>query len=83
MELNLPFITPSIPLGHPRFWKDFQTVKPQNAKLTITGLGLYRAFLNGQRIGEDYLTPGFNDYDDYLRAQSYDVTSLLRAENRL
>ena len=83
MELNLPFITPSIPLRHPRLWKDFQTVKPQNAKLTISGLGLYRAFLNGQRIGEDYLTPGFNDYDDYLRAQSYDVTSLLRAENRL
>ena len=40
MELNLPFITPSIPLGHPRLWKGFQTVRPQNAKLTISGLGL-------------------------------------------
>jgi alpha-L-rhamnosidase len=51
--------------------------------LTVTGLGLYRAFLNGKRIGMDYLTPGFNDYDAYLREQTYDVTALLEKENRL
>lgn len=34
-------------------------------------------------MGEDHLTPGFNDYDAYLRVQRYDVTGLLAAENRL
>ncbi len=62
-----------------------KTFQPRAARatLTITGLGLYRAFLNGNRVGADDLTPGFNDYDAYLRTQSYDVTGLLRADNRL
>lgn len=64
-------------------WKDFSCGQVRQAKLTITGLGLYRAFLNGKRVGMDYLTPGFNDYDAYLREQTYDVTDLLEKENRL
>ena len=81
--MNLSFITPSHPIECPRFWKDFSSGEVLKAELTITGLGLYRAFLNGQRVGSDYLTPGFNDYDAYLRAQSYDVTPLMQANNRL
>ena len=54
-----------------------------SATLDIRGLGLYRAHLNGQRIGEHYLIPGFNDYDAYLRYQSYDVTKLLKTDNCL
>ena len=78
-----PFITPASPLNHPMLWKDFSCGQVRQAKLTITGLGLYRAFLNGKRVGMDYLTPGFNDYDAYLREQAYDVTDLLEKENRL
>lgn len=54
------------------------------ARLFVTGLGLYRAELNGERVGDLYLTPGCNDYTDSLRYQTYDVTDLLRAgENNL
>ena len=81
--MNLTFITPEKPIDCPRLWKDFTCSQPLNAVLEITGLGLYRAFLNGKRIGGDCLTPGFNDYDAYLRFQTYDVTSLLKGENRL
>ncbi len=81
--MKLSLITPSVPLNHPRLWKDFSAGEIRHASLSITGLGLYRAFVNGQRIGADYLTPGFNDYDAYLRVQTYDVTELLRKENRL
>ena len=39
----------------------------KRARLYITGLGLYQAYLNNIRVGNSYLTPGFNDYDYYLR----------------
>ena len=77
------FIKPVRDIPCPRLWKDFSCPASGSARLTITGLGLYRAFLNGKRVGEDYLTPGFNDYDAYLRTQTYDVTDLLQAENHL
>ena len=81
--MNLNLITPSQAIECPRIWKEFPAGDVQKADLTITGLGLYRAHLNGQRIGDDYLTPGFNDYDAYLRAQRYDVTAHIQAENHL
>ncbi len=49
----------------------------QTARLYVTALGSYRAFLNGQRIGDDVLTPGFTDYSKRLQYQTYDVTSLV------
>ena len=51
-------------------------------RIKITGLGLYRAFLNGERIGNDWLTPMMNDYDDCVRAQTYEIM-LLKGENTL
>lgn len=81
MKLN--FITPEKPIDCPRLWKDFPAGGAVKAVLTITGLGLYRAFINDARVGMDYLTPGFNDYDAYLRTQTYDVTSLIGSMNRI
>jgi len=81
--MKLTFITPEKHIDFPRLWKDFSCAGVVKAELCITGLGLYRAFLNGQRIGSDHLTPGWNDYDAYLRYQTYDVTHLLQADNRL
>lgn len=77
------FITPAEQVNHPKLWKDFSLDSVRSARLEITGLGLYRAFLNGKRVGRDYLTPGFNDYDAYLRYQTYDVTALMQKENHL
>ncbi len=52
--------------------------------LFISALGLYRAFLNGQRIGNDLLTPGWTNYDKRLSYQTYSVADLLvPGENRL
>ena len=81
--MKLSFITPQSPISCPRLWKEFSCASPEKAELTITGLGLYRAFLNGERVGQDYLTPGFNDYDAYLRVQVYDVTAMIKENNRL
>ena len=46
--------------------------------LRISALGLYRAFINGKRVGNDLLTPGWTTYDRRLAYQTYDVADLLR-----
>jgi alpha-L-rhamnosidase len=46
--------------------------------LRISALGLYRAFINGQRVGNDLLTPGWTTYDKRLSYQTYEVGDLLR-----
>ena len=51
--------------------------KPARARLYATAQGIYRAEINGQRVGDDELAPGWTSYDHRLRAQAYDVTALL------
>jgi alpha-L-rhamnosidase len=69
----------------PLFRKSF--VLPQGAKrarLYVTGLGYYEAFLNGRRIGDHVLDPGWTDYRKRVYYSTYDVTGLLRkGENAL
>ena len=76
-------ITPSVDIACPLLFRQFQADDVASAELQITGLGLYCAFLNGERVGDRYLSPGFNDYQAYLRYQTYDVSHLIRQENRL
>ncbi|MEV7866454.1 alpha-L-rhamnosidase [Streptomyces sp. NPDC088124] len=49
------------------------------ARLYATALGLYEAHLNGERVGEDRLAPGWTDYNKRVQYQTYDVTALLGA----
>lgn len=46
--------------------------------LHISALGLYRAYINGKRVGDDLLTPGWTCYDQRLSYQSYSVSDLLQ-----
>ena len=47
--------------------KSFELASPGGAEtLRISALGLYRAFINGQRVGDDVLTPGWTCYDERL-----------------
>ena len=56
----------------------------QRSRLYIIGLGLYEAYLNGRKIGDQYLTPYFTDYRYWVQYQTYDVRALLReGENTL
>ena len=76
-------IAPGVDIACPILFRQFQADDVSSAELQITGLGLYRAFLNGERVGDCYLSPGFNDYNAYLRYQTYDISHLIRRENRL
>lgn len=63
----------------PIFRKVFSTEgKVKSAVLYITAHGLYEAQLNGKRIGNDHLAPGWTSYHKRLLYQSYEVTSLLK-----
>lgn len=68
----------------PIFRKPFQLAKPvQSARLFVTAHGLYEAHINGKRVGEDHLTPGWTAYDKRLQYQVYDVTPLLQNGNNV
>ncbi len=48
------------------------------ARLYATSLGLYEAYLNGARVGDQLFTPGWTSYNRRLQYQTYDVTNLLK-----
>lgn len=52
-----------------------KTVK--SAFAYITSHGLYEAQINGAKIGDAYLTPGWTSYKKRLQYQAYDVTKML------
>lgn len=69
---------------HPVFCKNIvPTGEVRSARLYICGLGLYEARWNGEKIGEEYLTPYCNNYNDYLQVQTFDVTEQLRSSGEL
>ncbi|HEY6811374.1 MAG TPA: family 78 glycoside hydrolase catalytic domain [Propionibacteriaceae bacterium] len=48
------------------------------ATLHATAHGIFDAYLNGQLVSDDVLSPGWTSYEWRLRYRSYDVTSLLQ-----
>lgn len=63
----------------PMLRREFTLTKPVSAaRLEIVGLGLYRAWINGQRVGDAALDTGPSQYDQVAWSRSYDVTRLLR-----
>ena len=69
---------------HPVFTREIAVNKQlECARLYICGLGLYRAEINGRKVGDEYLTPYCNNYREWLQYQTYDVTDALRGGGRL
>ena len=70
----------------PAFSKTFPVKRDiESAFLTITGLGVYVARINDERVGDYILAPGWTSYKTRLQYQTYDVTELLHegGENRI
>ncbi len=68
----------SVGTSAPMFRKEF-TVKEGlvSARLYATSLGIYEAYINGQKVGTDKMAPGWTDYYDYVQYQTHDVTNML------
>ncbi|HEX2977223.1 MAG TPA: family 78 glycoside hydrolase catalytic domain, partial [Bacteroidales bacterium] len=63
----------------PYFRKAFNAEKRiKQAFLHVSGLGQYEAYINGKKIGDRFLAPGWTDYDKECFYNTYDVTGLLQ-----
>ncbi len=68
----------------PLYRKEFIIEKEvDQATLYVTAWGVYEAVLNGRRVGEFVLAPGWTSYETRLQYQAYDVKGLLARENKL
>ncbi|TDL45259.1 alpha-L-rhamnosidase [Microbacterium oleivorans] len=56
----------------------------QSATLRVTALGIVEPYVNGSRVSEDVLTPGWTSYHHRIALSSYDITDqLVVGENAL
>jgi alpha-L-rhamnosidase len=63
----------------PLFRKGFSVKgNVERARLYISGLGYYLPYINGKRIGDHELDPGWTDYGDRIYYSTYDVTAMLQ-----
>ncbi|MGD0730559.1 MAG: family 78 glycoside hydrolase catalytic domain [Terracidiphilus sp.] len=77
------------PLGHPWIPDSVKalrhtfaiTAPVKSARLYATALGAYKLFLNGKRVGNQVLAPGWTDYRQRVEYQTYDVTGQLTSGN--
>ena len=78
------FITPAFESGHegdpaPYFRRPFAaSAGLRRATLRITAIGLVEAWINGTRVGDEVLAPGWTSYRHRLAISSHDVTPFVR-----
>jgi alpha-L-rhamnosidase len=91
--IAVPISSPSVPLSH-----EDEPLKPllfrkafvlpatfgsvRRARLYITAFGVYQAYLNGCRIGDHEMAPGWTSYNHRLAYQVFDVNSLFTTKGR-
>ena len=57
------------------FHKEISVQKQiKSARLYATALGVYEVLINGERIGNQHMAPGWTNYKSRLLYQSYDIT---------
>lgn len=72
-------ITPSKSLQPALFRKSFMLKKPiESARLYITAYGIYEAQINGIKVGDHVLAPGWTAYKYRLNYQTFDATDLVK-----
>jgi alpha-L-rhamnosidase len=57
--------------------QEFTAAAGDRAVVSATAHGIYELFVNGTRVGEEELTPGFTAYRSRLAVQEWDVTDLI------
>lgn len=86
MNFQAKWITTENDLGDvcPSFRRIWNCDKPvKEARLMITALGVYKAWLNGKPISDYVLAPGWTSYNKRLQYQEYDITDMIQAENKI
>ena len=60
------------------FRKEFEASAIVRATIHATALGVYNLELNGKRVSDERLAPGWSAYQRRIHSQTYDVTDLIR-----
>lgn len=55
----------------------------ESAYVCTTALGLYYFYINGNKVGEDELAPGWTSYKKHLCYQTYEVTDYVKKGNNV
>ncbi|WP_053227235.1 alpha-L-rhamnosidase [Solirubrobacter soli] len=67
------------PQPSPYLRKDFSAAKQiASARLYVSALGMYEVHINGTKVGDAVLAPGWTEYSKRVPSQTYDVTSLVK-----
>lgn len=63
----------------PMLRRGFSVGKPvRSARAYVCGVGYYEMFINGRRVGDRLLDPGYTHFDKRVLYSTYDVTELLK-----
>jgi len=63
----------------PMFRKEFTVAENiEKATINISGLGHYELHLNGEKVGDRFLAPGWTSYEKRIFYNTYDITSQLK-----
>lgn len=68
----------SLPVFRKTFFAD---KKVKRATVDVCGLGQYELFINGKKVGDKFLSPGWSMYDKEILYNEFDVTGMLRNHN--
>ena len=83
---NAKWITSPVDAGAAAytFRRDF-ALKGEVVKATLyaSAMGIYVPMLNGRRVGDEILSPGWTSYKKRIQYQTYDVTDMLKEGNVL
>ncbi|MCF2946931.1 glycoside hydrolase family 78 protein [Paraglaciecola aquimarina] len=69
----------------PEYLRRTFTAQPtiEQARLYITSKGIFNAYINGKKVSEDVMTPGWTPYLKRIETLTYDVTSLVNSGNNV
>jgi len=49
----------------------------ESARLYVAARGIYQFYINGRKVGDDFWSPGWTDYNKRIQATAYDVSKML------
>ena len=80
MLKDASWITAPVQIGSvcPEFYTNIRCEKKiKKAVLTASAVGMYTAYINGKRVGDELFTPYWTEYKSRIQYQVYDVTAFL------
>ena len=64
----------------PMFRKEFSVAENiEKASINISGLGHYELHMNGEKVGDRFLAPGWTNYQNRIFYNTFDITDLLKS----